>query len=398
MGIKVREKVKGSGVYWFFIDHRGKRKAKKFGTDKQAALIAAKKIQAKLTLGEMDLDNEKKRSPTFGEYAKTWIEVTVPATCKEISVADYRGLLNNHILPVFEKTPVTEITRLMVKEFLMKKARKGKKNAEAGYASSTITHIKNALSGVLNLAVDDETIGINPAQKLGKITREKGLRLQFDPLTREELARLLAVFREHYPKHYPMALTLCRTGIRIGEALGLQWGDIDFNSRFITIQRGRSKSRTETPKNGKCRRVDMSRQLTEVLLELRRQRMEEKLRKGWKEMPPWVFITEVGTPLIEWQFRERVFNRALEKAKLRKVRVHDLRHSYASLLIQAGESLAYVRDQLGHHSIKVTVDIYGHLAPEGNKAAVDRLDDILPTHLAATQAQPEIKKELTENG
>ena len=69
------------------------------------------------------------------------------------------------------------------------------------------------------------------------------------------------------------------------------------------------------------------------------------------------------------------------------MRVHDLRHSYAALLIQAGESLANIRDQLGHHSIKVMVDIYGHLAPEGNQAAVDRLDDALNAtirNLAAT--------------
>ena len=59
----------------------------------------------------------------------------------------------------------------------------------------------------------------------------------------------------------------------------------------------------------------------------------------------------------------------------RGVRIHELRHTYASRLIPAGESLAYVRDQLGHHSIKVTVDIYGHLAPEGNKEAVDGLSD-----------------------
>jgi integrase len=61
--------------------------------------------------------------------------------------------------------------------------------------------------------------------------------------------------------------------------------------------------------------------------------------------------------------------------------IHDLRHTYASLLIQAGESLAYIRDQMGHHSIKVTVDIYGHLAPGGNKEAVDKLDDS-PSSLA----------------
>jgi hypothetical protein len=65
----------------------------------------------------------------------------------------------------------------------------------------------------------------------------------------------------------------------------------------------------------------------------------------------------------------------LEKAELRRVRFHDLRHTFASLLIQNGESLAYVRDQLGHSSIQITVDTYGHLVPGANRQAVDRLDD-----------------------
>ncbi len=69
-----------------------------------------------------------------------------------------------------------------------------------------------------------------------------------------------------------------------------------------------------------------------------------------------------------------MFQPALTKAKLHEVRVHDLRHTYASLLIQQGESLAYVKEQLGHSSIQVTVDVYGHLVPGSNRAAVDRLD------------------------
>jgi len=69
----------------------------------------------------------------------------------------------------------------------------------------------------------------------------------------------------------------------------------------------------------------------------------------------------------------------LAKAGLRYIRVHDLRHTFASLLIQNGESLAYVKEQMGHHSITITVDTYGHLVPGGNKAAVDRLDELETT-------------------
>jgi integrase len=87
-------------------------------------------------------------------------------------------------------------------------------------------------------------------------------------------------------------------------------------------------------------------------------------------------ILQSHAPGIQYErmenLRTQVFYRCLSKVGLRHVHIHDLRHTYVSLLIQQGESLAYIRDQLGHHSIQVTVDIYGHLVPGGNKAAVDR--------------------------
>lgn len=368
MGVKIKERPERSGIWWLFIDHKGKRKAKKIGKDKRLAQEAAKKIEAKLTLGDFGIEKEKKQIAVFSNYAKRWIDVTIPATCKESSLKDYQGLLNNHILPIFGNLKINEINRLMVKDFLMKKS-------NAGFASSTVTHMKNTISGVLNMAVDDEIIAVNPAHRLGKVIRAKSMRLEIDPLNKEEISILLNSFKEHYPQHYPMALTLARTGMRLGEVIGLQWGDIDFNGRFINVQRALSRSKIETPKNGKTRRVDMSKQLAETLIELRQQRRIVAVKKGWGEIPEWVFISADKTHLDGSSWRRRIFNKALEKSGLRQVNVHSLRHGYASLLIQAGESLAYIRDQLGHHSIKVTVDIYGHLAPEGNKAAVDRLDD-----------------------
>ena len=85
-------------------------------------------------------------------------------------------------------------------------------------------------------------------------------------------------------------------------------------------------------------------------------------------------------------FRHRVWSKLLTNAGFRQIRIHDLRHTFASLLIQQGESLAYVRDQMGHHSITITVDTYGHLVPGANKPAVDELDNTPTRNLYATEA------------
>jgi integrase len=129
--------------------------------------------------------------------------------------------------------------------------------------------MKNVISGVLNKAVDDETIQTNPAHELGKIFKTQDKRKDLDFLTKEELKKLLDTVQVHFPRHYPLFLLLARTGLRIGEAIALQWGDIDFNGRFITIQRGISRGRIGAPKNGKNRRIDMSLQLTESLKALK---------------------------------------------------------------------------------------------------------------------------------
>jgi integrase len=158
--------------------------------------------------------------------------------------------------------------------------------------------------------------------------------------------------------------------------VALQWPDIDFNGRFVEVKHSWVDGKLTTPKSGKGRRVDMSLMLTDTLKALLLERKKETLRKGWGEVPLWAFTSEVGTMMDPDNFRKRVWPKLLAKAGLRQVRIHDLRHTFASLLIQNGESLAYVKEQLGHASIRMTVDVYGHLVPGGNKAAVDRLDDL----------------------
>jgi integrase len=172
----------------------------------------------------------------------------------------------------------------------------------------------------------------------------------------------------------------------LSSLIGLQSGDIDFNGGFIEVRRAIVRGRIETPKNGKSRRVDLSGHLSDVLKSHIVKMKEETLRKGWKSLPVTLFYNEEGNHLDPRNLVQRCFHKCLEKAGLRKVRFHDLRHTFASIHISHGESLAYVKEQLGHHSIQITVDIYGHLVPGANRAAADRL---LLVQQSATYPQPE---------
>ena len=133
----------------------------------------------------------------------------------------------------------------------------------------------------------------------------------------------------------------------------------------------------------------MSNRLTAILNDLLSKKRAVALRKEMAKEPgerrdaaavvnevieDWLFTTQQGTQLDPSNLR-KVFYRLLVAAKLRRVRFHDLRHTFATLLIQQGEGLPYIRDQLGHSSIKITVDTYGHLVPGGNRQAVDKLDE-----------------------
>lgn len=208
---------------------------------------------------------------------------------------------------------------------------------------------------------------------------------EITPFTREEVGVFLEVARTHYPREYPLFLCAVLTGMRLGELLGLQWDDIDFHGGFIVVRRGRVRNCTTSPKSGRSRRVDMADTLADVLRDLQRAHRAEALKKGWGEVPVWVFCSTTGAPLDANNLRKRVFHKVLEKAGLRQIRMHDLRHGFASLLLAAGESIAYVRDQLGHSSIQLTVDVYGHLIPGANKKAVDRLADAIECNPRATK-------------
>ncbi len=381
MGVKVREKPKGSGEYYVFIAYKNRRKAKRIGRDKRLAVKVAKQIEAKLLIGDFDMN--EKPTATFGDYAEKYIRIHAPHENKVSTVINKVGYLRNHLLPVYGNIPITDIKKGAIKEFLIKKSspQKGK-----GLAPDTVQHIKDCLSRIFALAVDDEVITVNPAKDLGRIAKVNMRRYDksIDPLTEKELTKLLNAFQSHFPEHFPLVLTLAKTGIRIGEAAGLNWSDINFEGRYLVIQRGYSNGRLDTPKNHKSRKVDMTPNLADVLWHLRRERKNEM----GAEMPEWVFPNKAGKNLEARNWRKRVFNKAVELAELSRRRIHDLRHSYASILLMRNVPILYVSRQLGHSSIRITLDIYGHLLRDENienGLLIDELDGFIDLDNSATK-------------
>jgi integrase len=280
-----------------------------------------------------------------------------------------------------------------------------------GLAQSTIRNIAAPVRGMYNQAIEDGITEKNPAARIGKLNKQSkdNPKKKIDPLTREEVAVLLSAAREGKHAHwYPLLLCACRTGARMGEMIALRGIDVDFKGRFIHVQRNLSRGKISATKNGKDRRVDMSTMLANALDELLSKRRAEDLREEMKKpaeerrdaaavvnavMEDWLFQTPgvvkksgevIRATWLEPSNLRKAFHRILVDAGLRRVRFHDIRHTFASLLLQQGESLTYVKDQMGHSSIQVTVDIYGHLVPGGNRAAVDKLD----VEVATTSAEP----------
>lgn len=214
------------------------------------------------------------------------------------------------------------------------------------------------------------------------------------PLTEKETPLFLHIVKRDYPGWYQFFLTAIRTGLRKGELICLKWEDLDFVNRFILVRRTLRRGGTvkDTTKTGKTRRFDMSIELTEVL---RAFKFEKELNGSQME---WVFSNSAGNRIDQSKI-SKILKVCLTEAGLRVIRVHDLRHTYASLLIQNGASLAYIKDQMGHASIQTTVDVYGHLVPGANKHEVDKLDEILRknapyTHPADIDSLPEIPQTL----
>lgn len=362
MGVIVKEKVKGSGEWWIFIHHNGKKNTKKIG-DQALAETVAQEMRAHLALKDFGFMAEKKDPvPTFKEAARLWL--AEPQNWRESTRETYIFNLEKHIFPKIGKKPVNTLTRKRLKAFF-----NGLTNA--GISPNTVALIRAPIQGVLCLALDEEWIEFNPLHNLTIKNRKSQTIVQ--PLTDHQADQLLdqaKIFMSRY--YYPHLLCSIRTGIRLGELQALTWDDLDVTARILDINRSYRRGRITTPKNHKTRRVDITPHLAQTLKAHQTAQKKAALKGGYK-FSKYIFANRKGN-ILDRETYKNALNRCLHGAGLARIRIHDLRHTYATIRLLRGHNIGDVSYQLGHSSIKITYDIYGHWMPGKFKNEVDQLD------------------------
>jgi len=337
--------IEKNGIWYLEIQANGKTALKKVG-DKQTGLAVIQKLK----------DKQPFIMNSFQDVSKQWLDKYVSKRLRLWTKERYQHALENKILPVFGEKSIDTIKRSEIKHFLMDQL-------DAGQSKSSIELYRTVISSVFNYAIDDEIINHNPTNNILKsLNLEKERKNKVNPYTYDETRKFLETCQKHYPDTYPLFMTAFHTGLRLGELLALEWTDIDLNNRKIKVSKSYKRGVTSGTKTGKTRYVDISDKLLTVLHAERETSQSN-----------YLFINSKGKR-HEQNTIGKHFKRIIKNAGLRKIRFHDIRHTFISLLISSGAQIVYVKEQAGHTSIKMTIDIYSKWIPQDNVLEINKLN------------------------
>jgi integrase len=309
---------------------------------------------------------------TMAQYMERWIEDSARGDLGHRAYHNYKLQIRRHISPAFGRLKLSKLTAAHIQSLYAAKLRDGLK-------PSSVRYIHAVLHRALEQAVRFNLIPFNPAARVDppKIRQE-----EITPLDAEQARRFLQAARgDRFEALHVISLTV---GLRMGEALGLKWSDIDFDAKTLRVNRQLQRVRDggglvfSEPKNASRRTVDLPQRAVEALRSHRKKQMEGQLRagSGWQDQG-LVFASNKGTPLDAQNIVNRHFKPLLKQARLPSIRWHDLRHTYATLLLARGTHPTYVQKSLGHASVQLTLDRYSHWMPSMGRNTAEGIDEAL---------------------
>lgn len=333
---------------------------------------------------------------TVAEYLLQWLEKYAAGNVRQTSLMSYREIVHRHLIPALGRIPLRQLSPLDVQGYYTSKLTgdgTSTTKKPRPLAPATIRKHAGVLHEALEHAVKWNLLARNVCDLVKPPERaDKEMRIWDAEQVKLFLgeARRSASFR-----NYALYLAALTTGARQGELLGLRPQDINFTLGTATIQQtlyrlGGSKKDGQPaqilfnpPKTKKSRRtVDLPPILVEVLRQLigENEAMRKEFGAGYCDLGehgPLVFCQPDGKPLHAHNIVRRDFQRVIKKAKVPKIRFHDMRHCHATDLLAHGEHPKLVSERLGHSSVAFTMQIYSHVLPGMQAQAVARLEERL---------------------
>lgn len=348
-------------------DASGKRRfhTKTIRGTKKNALQYAREIETALSTG--DYTEPTKRS--VAEFLADWLDSTAAQKLRPPTLASYRKLVNRYVNPGIGERRLNQL-RLPDVDKLYSDMR------GRGLSPRTVRYTHSVLRSALNHAVRARLIAHNPTDYATLPRHERKEMRCFSPA--EANAFLVASRADRWHALWDL---LTMSGLRPGEALGLKWSDIVNDS--LSVQRslvgcGERWTLAE-PKTRRSRRtVPLASSTVQALQTHRRQQVEERLRTGEAYADNnLIFANSSGMPLDIRNLTTRHFRKILRSAGLKEIRLYDLRHTAATLMLAAGVNPKVASERLGHSTIVLTMDTYSHVLPDMQQDAVDRVDRLL---------------------
>lgn len=264
------------------------------------------------------------------------------------SYADDESRLRNHLIPILGHYPMTEITVAMLSKLLADLSASGLSNA-------TINRIRALLSSIFNMAIDHDLLEVNPVSRVKKYKENNQIERY---LSDDELQRLMLVLK--HPEHYAISNKtivaiikfLLLTGVRKREAMDMQWSDVDFTKSTWLLKFNKS---------GKARHIALNTDAMAIL-------------NTMPKISTYIFANpETGKPYNDIR---KTFDKVMQCAGISNMRIHDLRHNFASLAVNSGESLFVVQKLLGHASPQTT-QRYAHLQQSTLQNASEKIAAVI---------------------
>jgi integrase len=335
------------------------------------------KVLRELDTGTYVEPERKARTQTFAQFVRDdWLPA-VKGSRRSSTLASYREKLELHALPYLGTLRLAEITPDRLNRLYARLADHGRRDGKGGLSAQTIRHVHRAIYGCLANAVKWDRIARNPAERAEP---PKPTRIEAEVWSTAQLRTFLDHVRDD--RLFAAWLLLSTTGLRRGELLGLRWDDVDLEAEQLTVTQTLiavgyrveiSKPKTDRSR----RRIGLDSATVAGLRSWRARQAEERLAWGeaWTDCG-LVFTRESGEP-IHPQSLSQFFEKRAKAAGLPRIRLHDLRHSYATAAIEAGVATKVLSERLGHSSISITSDTYQHVLPELDDEAAARVARVI---------------------